>query len=224
MNEIILLCILMICLLYFYFNNDILKEKDVTIIATTASILSFILSFKYIKLSNLITNSNIIIYSTMFISICLLLERQSKKKVINTINLIFFINIICGLTLYLLPMYTQSLNDTVSINMKNVFNDNYKVLLFYPLTIWITQHLLVLVYKKTKKIYDNLFISMTTTYLCVGLVDSIVFSLLCYYNELNNQTIIKIILSSYMPRLIVVVLFSIIFTYYTKKKVKEWII
>ena len=147
MNEVILLCILIICLLYFYSNNEFLNEKDTTTIATTASILSFILSFKYIKLSNLVVNSNIIIYSTMFISLCMLVETRSKKKVKNTINLILFMNIILGFLLYLLPMYTQSLNDTVSINMKNVFNDNYKVLLFYPLTIWITQNLLVLVYR-----------------------------------------------------------------------------
>ena len=222
MNEIILFCILIICLLYFFFNSEFLKEKDVTIIATTASILSFILSFKYIKLSNLIVNSNIIIYSTMFISLCMLIETRSKKKVEKTINLILFMNLICACILYILPIYTQSLNDTVSINMKNVFSDNYKIIIFYPLTIWITQKMLVTVYSKVKKIYENLFISMTTTYLCVGLIDSIIFSVLCYYNELSNQTIIKIILSSYMPRLIMIVLFSLFFTYYNKKKVKKW--
>lgn len=222
MNGIILFCILIICLLPIYFSNKYNNRQGLMIIATTSSILSFILSFKYITISNLNVSANVIVYTTMFISLYLLLEISDKKTVSKITNLIFLLNILCSIILYLMSIYTQSLNDTISINMKNVFMDNYRILIIYPITIWLSQKILIAVYEKIKDIYENLFISATTTYLSVGLIESILFMILCYYNNLDNQTIIKLILSNYMLRLIITVIYSLFLTIFqNKKKVKK---
>lgn len=218
MNEFILLCILIICLLSIYFTNKYLHTKGLTIIITVSSILSLILSFKYITISNLSFNSNVILYASMFISLSLLLEEGKQKEVQKITNLVFLLNIVSAIIIYLMTIYTQSLNDTISINMKNVFNDNYKILIVYPITMWIFQKLSITVYEKIKNIYDNLFISSTTTYLSVGLIESIIFITLCYYNSLNNQTIIRLILSNYMVRLIITVIYSLFLTIPQSKK------
>jgi uncharacterized PurR-regulated membrane protein YhhQ (DUF165 family) len=154
----------------------------------------------------------------MFISLSLLLEEGKQKEVHKITNLVFLLNIVSAIIIYLMTIYTQSLNDTISINMKNVFNDNYKILIVYPITMWIFQKLSITVYEKIKNIYDNLFISSTTTYLSVGLIESIIFITLCYYNSLNNQTIIRLILSNYMVRLIITVIYSLFLTIPQSKK------
>ena len=123
--------------------------------------------------------------------------------------------------LYIMSYYTQSLNDTIGINMTNTFINNYKTLIFYPLSILISQKLLILIYSKIKIIYDNIFISMVTTYLAVGLIESITYMFLTYYNVLESTTIIKLLLSTYMIRIIVIVIYSLFLTIFNKKKVQK---
>lgn len=227
MNELYIICILTISILSLYFTNKYLKSLGLKITFLVFNILSFILSFKYLILSTLNFNSNAITYTTMFSCLCLLLEssnKNTKKDINKIINLGFILNIFSAIMLYIMSYYTQSLNDTIGINMTNTFINNYKTLIFYPLSILISQKLLILIYSKIKNIYDNIFISMVTTYLAVGLIESITYMFLTYYNVLESTTIIKLLLSTYMIRIIVIVIYSLFLTIFNKKKVQKWVI
>lgn len=224
MNELFCICILILAILSVYLSNKYFDKLGLIILFIVSNILSFILTFKYITLSSLNFNSNSITYVTMFTSLYLLLEQYQKKEVNSIVNLNFIINIFSALMLYIMSIYTQSLNDTISINMTNVFTNNYRILIFYPISLIISQKLLIVIYDKIKKLYDNIFISTVTTYLAVGLIELIIYTSLTYINILSNPTIIKILLSTYMIRLIITVLYSIFLTFILKKKVKEWII
>lgn len=224
MNELYIICILTISILSLYFTNKYLKSLGLKITFLVFNILSFILSFKYLILSTLNFNSNAITYTTMFSCLCLLLDssnKNTKKDINKIINLGFILNIFSAIMLYIMSYYTQSLNDTIGINMTNTFINNYKTLIFYPLSILISQKLLILIYSKIKNIYDNIFISMVTTYLAVGLIESITYMFLTYYNVLESTTIIKLLLSTYMIRIIVIVIYSLFLTIFNKKKVQK---
>ena len=224
MNELYIICILTISILSLYFTNKYLKSLGLKITFLVFNILSFILSFKYLILSTLNFNSNAITYTTMFSCLCLLLEssnKNTKKDINKIIKLGFILNIFSAIMLYIMSYYTQSLNDTIGINMTNTFINNYKTLIFYPLSILISQKLLILIYSKIKNIYDNIFISMVTTYLAVGLIESITYMFLTYYNVLESTTIIKLLLSTYMIRIIVIVIYSLFLTIFNKKKVQK---
>lgn len=221
MNELFCICILILAILSVYLSNKYFDKLGLIILFIVSNILSFILTFKYITLSSLNFNSNSITYVTMFTSLYLLLEQYQKKEVNSIVNLNFIINIFSALMLYIMSIYTQSLNDTISINMTNVFTNNYRILIFYPISLIISQKLLIVIYDKIKKLYDNIFISTITTYLAVGLIEVIIYTSLTYINILSTPTIIKILLSTYMIRLIITVLYSIFLTFILKKKVKE---
>lgn len=224
MNELYIICILIISILTLYLTNKYLKNLGLKITFLVFNILSFILSFKYLILSTLNFNANAITYTTMFSCLCLLLEnsdKNTKKDVNKVINLSLILNVFSAIMLYIMSYYTQSLNDTIGINMTNTFINNYKILIFYPLSILISQKLLILIYNKIKNIYDNIFISMVTTYLAVGLIETIIYMFLTYYNVLETTTIIKLLLSTYMIRLIVIVIYSIFLTISNKKKVQK---
>ena len=224
MNEIFLGCILIVALLSLYFSNKHSEKLGLIIVMITANVLSFILTFKYITISTLNINANVITYVTMFTAIYLLLEKHPKKTINSIINLNFIINIITALLLFIMSYYTQSLNDTIGINMTNVFQVNYRILIIYPITILISQKILLLIYEKVKKLYDNIFISMVTTYLAVGLIEVIIYTFISYYKILSTSTIIKLLLSTYMVRLIITVIYSIFLTITSSlKKVKQWV-
>ena len=224
MNEILLLCLIIISLITIYITNRYLNKLGLIVLFVVSSALSCILTFKYTTFSTLHFNCNAIIYVTMFTALYLLLEKNSKKEVSKIINLSFIINIYNSIMLYLMSTYTQSLTDTVGINMTNIFINNYRILIAFPISLFISEKVLLLIYEKVKALYDNLFISTVTTYLAVGLIESIIYTLISYYNILNNQTIIKILLSTYMIRLIITVIYSLFLIKITTKKVKKWVI
>ena len=221
MNEILFICILIISLVIIYITEKYLDKIGLTVLFIVSCILSYILSFKFATLSTFTFNCNTIVYVNMFTSLYLLLEKSEKKEVKSISNLSLIINIFIGLMLYLMASYTQSLTDTIGINMTNVFIENYRILIAFPISLFRSHKILILIYEKVKNIYDNFFISTVTTYLAVGLIESIIYVLISYYNILDNQTIIKIALSTYMIRLIITVIYSIFLLKITNKKVKK---
>lgn len=219
MNVLIYLCILIISIISIYLANQLLGKLGLTVTFIGMSAVSLILAFKYVSLLNINLNSNCIPYVSMFTSLYLLLETAEKKEVKEITNLNFIINIFIAIMLYIMTYYTQSLTDTISINMKNVFMNNYKILIVYPLTTLLSNYLLIWMYKKIKKLYDNQFITTVTTYLLIGIIEGIMYTLLIYSRILSYKNIILILLSTYMIRLITTVIHSIFLTLLLRKKV-----
>lgn len=219
MNILIYLGIAIICMASIYYANKLLGKLGLTITFIAMSTISFILTFKYVTLSTINLNSNCFPYVTMLTSLYLLLETASKKETKEIVNLNFIANIFTAVMLYIMINYTQILIDTISINMKNVFDSNSRILLVYPLTTLLSNYLSIWTYDKIKKLYDNHFISIVTIYLLVGIVEGIIYTFLCYRNILNIKTIILILLSSYMIRLIITVIYSLFLIITSKKKV-----
>ena len=134
MNYIIYFCILIISILSIYFSKKIWGKLGLIIVFITSSVLSLILTFKYIMLSTINVNANSILYVTMFTSLYLLLETTSKEEVKKITNMNFLITVFSSILLYIMSYHVQSLTDTISINMKNIFINNSKILLVYPIT------------------------------------------------------------------------------------------
>ena len=223
MNIIIFTILLLISLISIYIINKYYKKTGLIILYIVFSIISYLLSFKYLLFQNINYNANSISYVTMLTALYLLLEKNNKKEVNKIINTNFIINIYISIALFLLTIYTQSLNDTIGINMKNVFYNNYRILFAYPLSLFVSQKVLIWVYPKIKPLYDNIFISATTTYLIVGLLSALSYIAISYYIIIPNSELIKMVLSTYMIRLIITLLYSIYLTIILKKKVKKWI-
>ena len=115
--------------------------------------------------------------------------------------------------------HTQALTDSISINMKNVFIENYRILITYPIANFFSSILLILLYQKIKKLYDIPFITTVTTYLVVGLANNLIFYLGSYLNIFTLKTILELSLSTYMIGLIITVIYSLILPKLNKMKV-----
>lgn len=224
MNLILLIVAVIISLFITFITNKYMGKLGIIALYTISNLVTFILSFKLINISNLNFISNTLVYVMMLTMLYLLLERKETSEAKKIINFTFFINIFSSIMLYITSSYTQSLTDTIGINMTNVFINNYRMLLAYPISQFVSQKILIYVYDRIKKIYDNLFISTVTTYLLIGLIEILLFSIVAYYNILRNKVIIEIILSTYMIRLIITVIYSLLLPIFLKKakKVIKW--
>ncbi len=221
MNILIYLCILIISISSVYLSYKLLGKLGLLVTFIGTNLISFLLAFKYITLSTIQLNANSITYVTMFTCAYLLLEITDKKEVKKFVNLNLIISMFSAVMLYIMTYYTQSLTDTISINMKNVFINNYKILIVFPLTTLLSNYILIWIYEKIKNLYDNMFISTVTTYLLIGIIEGIIYTTLVYYKIHTPKVIIQIILSTYMIRLIITVIYSLFLTKFPIKKVTK---
>ena len=221
MNYLIFLCILIISVITLYLAKKLMGKIGLIIVFIASSVLSLVLSFKYITLSTITANANSITYVTMFTSLYLLLETVNKKEVKKITNLNVILNIFSSILLYIMSYHVQSLTDSISINMKNVFIVNSKILIIYPITTLVSNYLLIWMYKKIRNLYEVPFITTVTTYLFIGLVESIMLYISVYYQSLDTKIIIRLLLSNYMIKLIITIIYSILLTLLTRKKVNK---
>ena len=219
MNVIIYACLLLILMVTLYYSKKILGDLGLKIMFVLMNITSFVLSFKYITLSTININANSISCITMFSSLYLLLDNNPKEEGRRITNLNFIVSIFTSVLLYLMTIYTQTITDTVGINMKNVFEVNSRILIIYPITTLLANHILIMMYEKIKSLYDNKFISTVTTFLIVGLIQGILYTTLSYYNILTIKVIIELILATYMVKLILTVIYSILLMFINKERV-----
>ena len=224
MNVIIYVLILALSMFSLYIFRKLLGNLGLKIVFILMSITSFILTFKYITLATINLNANCITYVTMFSSLYLLLDTTSKEEVKKLSNQNFIISIFVSIMLYIMTYHTQSLTDTIGINMKNVFEVNSTILITYPIITLLSNYFSIYMYEKIKKLYDNMFITTVTTFLLVGIVEGIIYTFISYYNVLTPKVIIQLILSTYMIKLILTVIYSLYLMLITKKKVSEWVV
>ena len=219
MNILIYLSILIILILFLFLISKLLGNLGLIITVVMTGILSLITSFKYVTLTTININASVVLSITMYTSLYLLLENTTEKETKKIVILTFLINIFTAFFLFLMSYHTQALTDSISINMKNVFIENYRILITYPIANFFSSILLILLYQKIKKLYDIPFITTVTTYLVVGLANNLIFYLGSYLNIFTLKTILELSLSTYMIGLIITVIDSLILPKLNKMKV-----
>lgn len=222
MNILICFLLLVISVVSLYFFYKFLGKLGLSLLLIIMNIISLVASFKYITLTTINLNANVFSYITMFTTIYLLMENYSEKEVKKYINMNFFITIFTSILLFLMSYHQESIIDSISINMKNVFINNYRILIAYPLSTVLSNYLLIILYKKMTKLYDIPFITTVTTYLVVGLVSNLTFYFGAYLKIFNLKTILELSLSTYMISLIITVIYSILLPQIKKVKVEKW--
>ena len=219
MNILIYLSIIIILILFLFLISKLLGNLGLIMSTIMTGVLALITSFKYTTLTTIDINSSLVLYITMYTSLYLLLENTTEKETKKIVVLNFLINIFTAFFLFLMSYHTQALTDSISINMKNVFIENYRILITYPVSTFFSSILLILLYQKIKKLYDLPFITTVTTYLVVGLVNALTFYLGSYYNIFTLKVIIELSLSTYMIGLIITVIYSLVLPKLSKMKV-----
>lgn len=219
MNILIYLSIIIILILFLFLISKLLGNLGLIMSTIMTGVLALITSFKYTTLTTIDINSSVVLYITMYTSLYLLLENTTEKETKKIVVLNFLINIFTAFFLFLMSYHTQALTDSISINMKNVFIENYRILITYPVSTFFSSILLILLYQKIKKLYDLPFITTVTTYLVVGLVNALTFYLGSYYNIFTLKVIIELSLSTYMIGLIITVIYSLVLPKLSKMKV-----
>ncbi len=221
MNLLIFILLIVLSIFFMYISLYMLDKKNYRYIYLIYSILGYLMSFKIIKLASINLSANIVI-ETLFLTLTyLIIEKTTKEEFIKIVKNIFKYNLLVGVLLLFGSLYIPVVTDVVSINIKYMIIDNYKILLIYPILLGILQLLTYLVYNSIKELKLNIQNNIIISSLTILMVDSVIFNLFAYLFKIKLSNIILLILSNYLIKILLTTIYSyIISKQIDNKKVK----
>ena len=218
MDIIFLILMLILGLFFVVISYYIFEKNNIKNIYIIYNTISFILSFKITEVFKININANIII-STLVTSITyLMIEKITIKEYKNLIKQIFFINIFISIIILISSLYIGSVNDLNSVNMQNIFLNNYKILISYPLVTIINQIIILLIYNSIKDITKNISLRIILTSFTTLMIETILFCVFSYIFDIEIKYILLLIISNYLLKILITLIYTPITTYIIKQK------
>ena len=222
MNSIIIvLLLILVSLLLIYSMYKIYDKRGLYFSLVIMNIMSFILSFKIIKIFSLNINLGLIPMISIFTIIYIIITKYSIKDKKTILSLSLYTNIITSILILITNYFIPTVSETISISIKGTFEYNYKILILYPIIILLSQYIIIKLFNYLKELQSNIIINITLTYITTGLVYTLVFYLIAYINLIDIKNTIFMGVSSFLIGIIITLLNTLIIDLIFKKKVKQ---
>lgn len=222
MNSIIIvLLLILVSLLLIYSMYKIYDKRGLYFSLVIMNIMSFILSFKIIKIFSLNINLGLIPMISIFTIIYIIITKYSIKDKKTILSLSLYTNIITSILILITNYFIPTVSETISISIKGTFEYNYKILILYPIIILLSQYIIIKLFNYLKELQSNIIINITLTYITTGLVYTLVFYLIAYINLIDIKNTIFMGVSSFLIGIIITLLNTLIINLIFKKKVKK---
>ena len=222
MNSIIIvLLLILVSLLLIYSMYKIYDKRGLYFSLVIMNIMSFILSFKIIKIFSLNINLGLIPMISIFTIIYIIITKYGIKDKKTILSLSLYTNIITSILILITNYFIPTVSETISISIKGTFEYNYKILILYPITILLSQYIIIKLFNYLKELQSNIIINITLTYITTGLVYTLVFYLIAYINLIDIKNTIFMGVSSFLIGIIITLLNTLIIDLIFKKKVKK---
>lgn len=222
MEEIIAIILILLGLLSIFCLYKMFDKRGLYFSLIILDLISFVLSFKITYICNMNVNLGIIPLITSFTIIYIFLKKYNQKEIKNLIKITLYSNVITALLLTIMNYFIPAITETISINMQGTFEYNYKILIAYPIIMYISQIITTKLYSLLKEIQDKETICIMLTYIITALLYTVVFTSLVYINILEIRHSLFIGISSYILGLIITIINIIFINYLFKKKVIKW--
>ena len=222
MNSIIIvLLLILVSLLLIYSMYKTYDKRGLYFSLVIMNIMSFILSFKIIKIFSLNINLGLIPMISIFTIIYIIITKYSIKDKKTILSLSLYTNIITSILILITNYFIPTVSETISISIKGTFEYNYKILILYPIIILLSQYIIIKLFNYLKELQSNIIINITLTYITTGLVYTLVFYLIAYINLIDIKNTIFMGVSSFLIGIIITLLNTLIIDLIFKKKVKK---
>ena len=206
MNEILFITIILLTMLSIFCLLKLYHKQGLIYALTILDIITYILSFKIIEVFRLNINLGIVPYIGTLTTIYLYLIKYGSKEIKKIEFLCLYTNLTIALLLVIMNYMIPAITETISINIQGTFEHNYKILLFYPIMMILSQYLITKLFTFVSQIQSNISISIILTYIITALVYVILFYMVCYIKVLTIADSLYIGLSTYIVGLIVTII------------------
>ncbi len=222
MSEVILLILTLLCVFTIYCLYKLFDKNGIYYSKIILNIIGLVLAFKITSVFKMNINIGIIPFIISLTNLYIFILKYGKKELKSIIKLTLYSNIMVAILLIITNYFIPTITETVSINMKETFEYNYKILFSYPIIALLSQYTVIKLFNFVSKIQNNIIIDIILTYIITSLLYTITFSLVSYIQVLSFRDSIFIGISTYIIGFIVTII-NIIFIYFiTGKKVIKW--
>lgn len=225
MNEIIFFIILFIIFFATYLLYIIFDKRGLYFSIVLLNIMTLILSFKIITFLKLNINLGIMPYLGILNILYIFMIKYGNKEIKKLEKISLYTNVLGAVFLVIINYFIPAITETISINIKDSFINNYKILIAYPIIMFVSQYLVTKLYSFVASIQNNKSVCILLTYIITALIYTVIFYIISYIKILSIKDSIYIGISTYIVGLIITIISIIFINYLSKnKKVIKWLI
>ena len=222
MNTLIIIILVIFLILSFLILTLNYNSSKIALFYLELCLVGYLLAFRNFSLLNLSLPASIFLYPAIISLLYLLIEKSSLKDTNELIMKKDYLLFITILLLMLTSGYIPSVNDSNAINIQNTFGNNFAILIAYPLSLIISEYLLVKVYTKLKKIYNSPFLTIIITSSLAITIYLLIYNLIVNITILEPLKLFYSVALSYLIEIILTIIFYLsIISIFPKKKVKK---
>lgn len=219
MSEIILIIMLLLSLFIIYSLYKMFAKEGIYYSTILLSIIGFVLAFKISPVLKMDINLSIISFISIMTNMYIYILKYGKKEVNKIIYLTLYGNIMIMLLLIITNYFIPTITETISINMKDTFEYNYKILFCYPIIVYLSQYASVKLFSLVSRIQNNILISIVLTNIITSLIYTVLFLLISYINILSFRDSIFVSVSTYIIGFLISMIAIPFILFITGKKV-----
>ena len=221
MEETILLIVILLSLLCIFGFYKLLNKTGLYYAMIILNLIGYILSFKITSVLRTNVNLGIIPLIAAYTCLYLFLIKYGNKEMKKIYTMTLYSNIIFGVLIFIINYYIPALTEIISLNIKETFINNYKILILYPFIVLIGQYVINKIYGYVTLVQNSIFLSIMLTYIISAVIYIIIFYVLGYINIMNFRNSLYLGITTYIIGIVVTII-NIAFIYVlTRKKVKK---
>lgn len=218
MNEIIFFIILFIIFFAIYLLYIIFDKRGLYFSIVLLNIMTLILSFKIITFLKLNINLGIMPYLGILNILYIFMIKYGNKEIKELEKISLYTNVLGAVFLVIINYFIPAITETISINIKDSFINNYKILIAYPIIMFVSQYLVTKLYSFVASIQNNKSVCILLTYIITALIYTVIFYIISYIKILSIKDSIYIGISTYIVGLIITIISIIFINYLSKNK------
>ena len=218
MNEIIFFIILFIIFFATYLLYIIFDKRGLYFSIVLLNIMTLILSFKIITFLKLNINLGIMPYLGVLNILYIFMIKYGNKEIKELEKISLYTNVLGAVFLVIINYFIPAITETISINIKDSFINNYKILIAYPIIMFVSQYLVTKLYSFVASIQNNKSVCILLTYIITALIYTVIFYIISYIKILSIKDSIYIGISTYIVGLIITIISIIFINYLSKNK------
>lgn len=210
MNIVVFLLLMAICMGLIYLIHKYFGKNEFYLLTIIYSVLSFLMSFKLVKIFGVNINASIIFSSGILTILYYFINRYGKNEKKKLIMTIFISTFMCECFLMLNTFMIPSLYDSNSILYQNMILDNLAIVILYPLSLFITLLLSSYSFEQLKLENKNKHIKTLLTVIGIMFIDNFIFIYFSYAILVRFDIAMIIALDNYLTKTLIMIIYMLI--------------
>ena len=219
MEEAIILILVALSLLTIFCLYKMLDKRGLYFCIVILSLISFVLSFKITNVFKMNVNINVVTMIATTTVMYIFMIKYGHKEIKNLLNVTLYSNVITALLLVIMNYFIPAITETISINMQGTFEYNYKILISFPIIMFLAQFAVAKLYKLVYSLQSNVLLCVGLSHIISSLLYTVLFCTASYINILETKYSLFVGISTYILGLPVLII-NLIFINYLLKNAK----